>query len=327
MKDMLYYPGYEVKSEDWLKFALLYIDKLQPIIPEAGNSHLSEQFSMIRNETDLIVPHRPSAEEGQAATLDAIDLVQKILQDPKHYADVLGHADYLSSWKMLENHQYTLFETKYSSVWRDFCLDENLAVSSDYGLKISRQLGLIYMSLLAHVISEKSGIEPITDHKEMDQISILTRAAPPTAQNKTALANRTVRLKLPGNINELGFGQIIEYRNKRDFKEMLYAFHSELEKHIAEMEGAETERTFLESRGSFISEFSDEIVSLGMGVSNLSLGVWAMTSNPPSAVDLASGLFGGGALIANSVVSIRTAFRNTKNTRLTRKYLVKLGDL
>ena len=33
MKELLYYPGFEVKDETWLKFALLYLDHISPIIP------------------------------------------------------------------------------------------------------------------------------------------------------------------------------------------------------------------------------------------------------------------------------------------------------
>ena len=36
MEELIYYPGFEVSNEDWLKFALLYLDKLNPIIPESG---------------------------------------------------------------------------------------------------------------------------------------------------------------------------------------------------------------------------------------------------------------------------------------------------
>ena len=32
MKSMIYYPGFELKSEKWLKFALLYFDELPELI-------------------------------------------------------------------------------------------------------------------------------------------------------------------------------------------------------------------------------------------------------------------------------------------------------
>ncbi len=327
MKNMLYYPGFEVKSEAWLKFALLYMDQLQPIIPEEGRSHLSEQFFMIENETDLIVPHNPSVEEGTTATLDAIALVEKILQRPERYVAALGGMDSPSSWRMAENHQFTLLDKKYSPAWKEFCLTEKLASFSGNGVLISKSLGLIYMSFLTNVISEKTGIEPITDHSKMDRISILTRQVPPSARCKTKLANRIVQLKLPGNINDLALSEIIAHRNKNGFKENMHAFHSELEKHIEEMEGGETEETFLDSRGSIIREFSDEIASFGFGVATLPLSIWCRASNPVSVEDTIAGVIGGSALAAESFVSVRNTWRNTKETRMTRKYLAEIGTI
>ena len=34
LKSLLYYPNFEIANKTWLKFALLYIDELRPIIPD-----------------------------------------------------------------------------------------------------------------------------------------------------------------------------------------------------------------------------------------------------------------------------------------------------
>lgn len=59
MKDMIYYPGFETKDENWLKFALLYFDTLRPIIPYticSEKKYLSGTFQYVMGETDLIRP-------------------------------------------------------------------------------------------------------------------------------------------------------------------------------------------------------------------------------------------------------------------------------
>jgi hypothetical protein len=56
MQRMVYYPGFEVANSTWLKFALLYINTLRPIIPPNGYNYLSNQHRMLKEETDLIVP-------------------------------------------------------------------------------------------------------------------------------------------------------------------------------------------------------------------------------------------------------------------------------
>lgn len=50
MKDMIYYPGFETRNENWLKFALLYFDVLRPIIPyttRSESTYLSENFQRV----------------------------------------------------------------------------------------------------------------------------------------------------------------------------------------------------------------------------------------------------------------------------------------
>lgn len=59
MQELIYYPGFEVRNVSWLKFALLYIETLRPIIPVSGDKHISNFYSRIINETDLIERFRP----------------------------------------------------------------------------------------------------------------------------------------------------------------------------------------------------------------------------------------------------------------------------
>ena len=50
MKELLYYPGFEVKDETWLKFALLYLDHISPIIPYINapeESYLTPTFATV----------------------------------------------------------------------------------------------------------------------------------------------------------------------------------------------------------------------------------------------------------------------------------------
>jgi len=41
MQKLLYYPNFEMKNENFLKFALLYIDEIRPIIPIRAMDDLS----------------------------------------------------------------------------------------------------------------------------------------------------------------------------------------------------------------------------------------------------------------------------------------------
>ena len=109
MDKLIYYPGFEFGDAEWTKFALLYLDRLSPIIPVAGDKHLSEAFRKLRDETDLIDAHRPSDFEGYNATLDALGQLDRILTNPERYERVFKHRDIVSTWKRDENQKFELF--------------------------------------------------------------------------------------------------------------------------------------------------------------------------------------------------------------------------
>ena len=57
---MSYYPGFEAQDINWLKFALLYLDELRPIVPMIPynrETYLSTHTIQIIEETNLIRPY------------------------------------------------------------------------------------------------------------------------------------------------------------------------------------------------------------------------------------------------------------------------------
>ena len=78
MRSLIYFPGFEPSNVNWLKFALLYLDKVEPIVPESADIQLTDTFCDLRMHTDLIELYRPAYEEGDRATADAIEQVERI---------------------------------------------------------------------------------------------------------------------------------------------------------------------------------------------------------------------------------------------------------
>ena len=99
MRELIYYPTFEIADSNWIKFALLYINQLDPIIPESGEIYLSDNYKRLINETDLIKPFRPSYSEGKKATLDAIDQIEKILRHPNAYISIFNEENFLDKWR------------------------------------------------------------------------------------------------------------------------------------------------------------------------------------------------------------------------------------
>ncbi len=327
MKEAIYYPGFEIRSEDWLKFALLYIDHLDPIIPETGDDYLGSLSRELQDSTDLIMPHRPGYSEGEVASLNAMELVGRMLESPSQYGRILGVADFVSVWKDPKNHIFTLFGEKYSDEWEYFCNSNGLGHTCDEGIKVARSLGLIYMSFLAHVISELRGVPSVTDHPSMDHISVVTRQIETPGAEHISIARSVLKLRLPKNLAEVSLDSVIAFRNADGFKARLHAFHEELESWINAVERGEAKGGFYQTRGNAFSEFSDELAKLGVKIGTFGLGVWLLLSNQSTPETYINELRASAVLTVESVIAIRDAWNNTRNSRYTRKYIAALEDL
>jgi hypothetical protein len=328
MERLIYYPGFEVQEPDWLKFALLYMDKLCPIIPQTGDRELSNLYHQLLSETDLIDIHRPQYGEGTRATLDAIEAVEKILQHPMRYFPVFRNTDVVSKWKDTESHNYTLYAEKYSDAWRGFCINEGLAQPSDEGLRMHKDLALIYMTILSQAIADGEGVSPITDYQGLDRLSIFIRKVPKREADRINAMKSVVQLKLPGDLKRVTFQEIIALRNERDFALKRKAFHTEFDKFFNSAESDNISEDFIHSFPSAWNDFSDEMVRLGVGVTTIGLGIWILSINNPTAIaPYLRELAGAAAITVGSIVGIRNAWTNTATKRNCRKYLATLNRL
>ncbi len=329
MNELIYYPGFEINNLNWLKFALLYIDKLNPIIPRSGDKYLTELHRKLSDETDLIRTHRPTYNEGIKSTLDAMEIVEKILQHPSRYFTIFHTSHIKQKWQDKKKHIYILFKEKYTHEWENFCLRNRIAQKCDEGLLLSRELGLIYMTILAQIIADSRGISPITDHKNLDRFSILIRKTNKLVVKKVEVAQSVLQLKLPANLEQIDLDRIIAFRNRKGFKSELYAFHDEFARFYKNIEDGSTIFDFVNSFKKTWNDFSDNILQLGIGGSTFGIVVWILVNSPQitTANYLKEVILGGTSLIVGSIISIRSTWKNTKTKRYCRKYLADLTTL
>lgn len=328
MRELIYYPSFEMQNREWLKFALLYMEKLDPIIPESGDIHLSDEYRMVVTETDLIQKHRPDDEEGKRATLDAIDQIERVLRHPNAFIGVFSDNNFIEKWKNPKEQKFTLFEEKYTDYWERFCLDNRLGKRSNYGLMVSRDVANIYMTILAQCVADSRGVSPITDDRFLDRFSIFSRKASPNIANTVEAAQGIINLKLPSNLRDLSLDDIVKHRNRKNFKQHQRAFHDELEQFLEKVEQASGYIAFEKSLGNIWSDFSDEIVQVGSGVVAFGLGVWLLFQPGGTGILPAwEKIAGGAALSIGSVISIRNTWENTITRRMARRYLADMQDL
>jgi len=328
MRELIYYPGFEVHDVNWLKFALLYLDKLDPIIPISGDQYLTELYRQIQSESDLIRKHRPRFEEGFTASDDAIEVVGKILSSPERYERVFGTKDVVMRWRGIEQQSYTLFREKFTDSWEHFCCSNGIAHRTLHGIAVPRELGFLYMSILAQAVADARGIAQITDYAEWDRFSILVRTRCTPVRRDTAIAQSVIRLKLPKDLDHISVADVIAFRNRTGFKKRLHAFHNALETYIAELERGEASADFFTAQEGIIADFTDEIVRVGAGVASFGLGFWFfLGSDVAAAKEYVKELAAGTTLTVGSVIAIRNAWEHTRTKRYTRKYLATLNKL
>src|SRR5690349_2286038 len=143
MESLVYYPGFEPRDEDWLKFALIYLDDVTPIIPFSGDQHLSEGFRYLQDWSDLFSPLRPEQGEGYNASADCVDQVERVLRHPELYQHVFGLPRIDDEWKTPQFQKAELFGEKYSDGWMNFCLENEIARRGDNGIFVADSLANI----------------------------------------------------------------------------------------------------------------------------------------------------------------------------------------
>lgn len=234
MREIIYYPGFEVEDPNWLKFALLYVDRLRPIIPYtvAGRPEcFSEGFWRVMRETDLIDPIDPLADAlNESAGLfttetslpylvsEAVSAeLASYLENPEKRHRVFPNRrgrDLLDTWARPSSRKAVLYSAKYDAPFADFCLSYGLAEPCSDGLLVAKQLAEVYMTAFAEFIAADAGLEIITDRPELARF--LNRKAETNALftgSNLRLLKRRFNLVLPQNLAAVPLEKIIDFRN------------------------------------------------------------------------------------------------------------------
>ncbi len=329
MKDLIYYPNFESTNNDWLKFALLYIDRLNPIIPPTGDSERSYLYHQLINETDLIQIHRPEYHDGYTSSLDAIDIAERIAKTPERFDLFFKQINPVRQWQDKNQQTYKLYGEKFSHDWEWFCLENKFAKKADGGLLISEQLGTLYMVVLANTIADSKGKSPITDKTSIDKLSYFLKSKAPTPTKELTNAKSIIELKLPAKLKSIPFEEIIKLRNLKNFKKQLKAFHSELDSFYKNIENGQTEVDFVDKYNSVLSDFTENIFSLSFDTTNFLLGADMLLKSPAYTETefFKTIVLAGTSLVVKSGFSLQKTWKNSKPKRHCRRYLTQLTRL
>lgn len=337
MRELIYYPGFEVRDVDWLKFAMLYLDRIRPIIPytiEPREKYISDTFLRVMEETDLIRPYCPDYQEGVCASTLACEEFERFLQHPEWYAGFFGYPygrHLVDKWKSRNNQNTTLFEGKYSYEFFQFCVENHIAYRCREGIKISNELAFTYMSFLADVISRHNEIEMITDVKKYSTLLLVDKHVGMNSHKMLNATKNDVQLAIPEKLSNVPIETVINLRRNPDFNAARKEYLKQITKLIDSQESEQSfgsitdklscEREYIkicESVVNMIATATLTAISFGNAIQRNSTADW---------LSVAASTFVNAKSIKDSVAGMPEYVSELKSKRLARRYIAKIQSL
>lgn len=319
----IYYPGFQVQDDEWLKFALLYVDQLRPIVPHGVERTLPDWYQRLIQDTDLISPYEPDPQDGRLSTLDALDEVERILRNPSRYRLIFRCPDVSEKWRKKAKQDFVLYSDKYTFEWESFCIENALGHHSDEGLMISKELGYIYMSIMAHCIGDNNSVSVLTDIELMDRFLMFVRRRTTRQIPHLRVAKSIIDIQLPTGLRNIDIKTIVALRNRDSFRRKLRAFHNELQAFYHSAEREYLPHEFIDTYKGVYRDFLSDIMILGSLMVNVGLEAWT-TFHGAHGTNQGPLMYNDIAATVGTAIAVRQHWTHTESRRFCRKYLVDL---
>lgn len=330
MSTLLYYPSFEINNEEWLKFALLYLESVETIVPHYAESSLSEKHKFILKNTDLLKCCNPTYDEGEKASDEAIEVIERIISNPIRYWQRIGVVHFLEYWREEKNHKFELYHGKFSNSFLSFCKDKKIYSKSENGIFVPYEVGLIYMSLLAHSISDRRNRDIITDSKDMDNLKSLSNRMWQSNPIEDMLEGLKyyVKLKIPSDIKNVSIEKLINLRNNPKYRESLKDFHQIVDKISKEKDLDRFNIREIENELEYKLQDiqADLVINLGTALISTSLGIILAAKGRAGNLPVVKEAIGVGGIVAGSI-QLSKGTKVLRKKHSARKFLTYLNNL
>jgi hypothetical protein len=226
MKTFIYYPGMEVRDELWLKFALLWLERLAFVFTLSEQSRLPPLLDLLTQQSNLLA-HSPSAADFDAITPRLTEQLGTLLAPSFVRHRVFGNKALIDRWQQGANHDCFCPAQAGLTHLHQYCLGHGLASQDEGGIRMARRLAnLLSMYLAREWALTHDGIL-ITDHDYLDRLLHLaeSRYQPQGGQECFHLE---IGLRLPAHLGTLPFDTLLAKRRHPDFTLALTGFHEAL---------------------------------------------------------------------------------------------------
>lgn len=328
MRELIYYPSFEIYDENWLKFSLLYFNTIKPIIPYSNEKGLSDTYHLIKESTKFYEPLHPDySMDTVNASQDAVEIVNKILQNPYDYDNIFKCVNIVREWQNPENFSFQIYSGKYSHEWEKLIEEYKIGIIADNFMMIDPRLGQLYMTIFAHVVSDVYGIPLITDKSDIHNFSMLTRSrnqigAMKKEVEKIKFTEKIIDIQLPIGLDKIPLQQIIQLRNDKEFTTNLMAYHMVISE-MQEYDRTQNASELVEKYKYTFNKFGDGLISAGFKIAK-----WAVKYfNPENVVKDAEDLFEASSAGHETYTILSNSWTKSKVKRHTQKYLFNITEL
>ncbi|HDX8442169.1 hypothetical protein [Aeromonas hydrophila] len=227
MKTYIYYPGMEVRDELWLKFALLYLERLAFVFTVSEKSGLTALLQTLEQETDLLA-ERPDATffatitpqlESQLSSLLAPDFVRH---------KVFGNKELIGRWRTPANHDCFCPAQAGLERLHGFCLAHGFASREEGGFRMARRFANLLSMRLAREWALANEGALITDHDYLDRLLHLLESRYHNRGGQDCF-HLEIPLQVPTHLCEISFAELIALRSRSGFRQQLAEFNQALD--------------------------------------------------------------------------------------------------
>ncbi|MGN5262469.1 hypothetical protein ACTG1L_18410 [Aeromonas hydrophila] len=231
MKTYIYYPGMEVRDELWLKFALLYLERLAFVFTVSEKSGLTALLQTLEQETDLLA-ERPDATffatitpqlESQLSSLLAPDFVRH---------KVFGNKELIGRWRTPANHDCFCPAQAGLERLHGFCLAHGFASREEGGFRMARRFANLLSMRLAREWALANEGALITDHDYLDRLLHLLESRYHNRGGQDCF-HLEIPLQVPTHLADIPFAELIALRSRRGFRQQLAEFNQALDALLA----------------------------------------------------------------------------------------------
>ncbi|MBO0502071.1 hypothetical protein [Aeromonas sp. Lyrl_2] len=227
MKTYIYYPGMEVRDELWLKFALLYLERLAFVFTVSEKSGLTTLQQTLEQETDLLA-ERPDATFFATITPQLESQLSGLLAPDFVRHKVFGNKELVTRWRQGANHDCFCPDQAGLERLHGFCLTHGFATRDEGGIRMARRFANLLSMRLAREWALANDGALITDHDYLDRLLHLLESRYHNRGGQDCF-HLEIPLQVPTHLADIPLAELIALRGRSGFRQQLAEFHLALD--------------------------------------------------------------------------------------------------